>query len=622
MKRCYNCMREFDGEGECPHCGFLYREEMTEVYHLKPGTVLNSRYQIGVVIGFGGFGTVYKAWDQLLKRIVAVKEYYPTFYLTRDPATNSAFVYDEKNIEKFEKGKAEFLQEARSVAKYNAHPNVVHVYDFFEENGTAYFIMEYLDGYSLKTYIQHARSKGEVFTVESAVYVAKSVLNALELTHADGIIHRDVKPGNIYILSDGTVKLLDFGAARFSDDEEELTRTVIITPGYAPPEQYETKSKQGPFTDIYAVGAILYEMLTGIKPEESINRKREDTLVSPEKINSKIPSNLANIIMRSMAIQKEIRFKTVHEFIKVLDESKTKRTRNAKKEIRHRRFKSAFRAVLIIAASIAVLAFALSGFIKQYLEANIPEASIVMWVPDRSGDEESTRQLYTEMLEEFFTDYPQVNVDIVVIPENEYVNKLTESFLNGNAPDLFDSTELPEADYTYMESLDGLFSLSNFDRSLFYYLQDYEQFFPEMKQVPLTFDLPILYQNSKVDVEEISTDYSAYINGESEYLGSFNDYDEIQVDMAGLYEVGAPDVNLGNGSFTNMWSVYAGSNMNQRYAAERVIYYLLSDNSQEVLTVQNYNGFPINRNVWNVFVEVNPDFYDYTDHITEYSMNK
>lgn len=142
--------------------------------------------------------------------------------------------------------------------------------------------MEYLDGCSLKVFLQANREKKKTMSVDTALQITQAVLSGLKAIHEKRIIHRDIKPGNIFLCKDGTIKLIDFGAARFASEDTEKTRTIIITPGYAPAEQYQTKSKQGAYTDIYAAGAVLYEMLTGIKPEESINRKVEDNVEEPQ----------------------------------------------------------------------------------------------------------------------------------------------------------------------------------------------------------------------------------------------------------------------------------------------------------------------------------------------------
>ena len=159
------------------------------------------------------------------------------------------------------------------MAKFSQHANIVNVYDYFEANNTAYIVMEYMDGISLKDYL---KKMGGKVSPAAALEIIRPVMEALKAIHAEGVVHRDISPDNIFILKNGQVKVLDFGAARLSVGDEEKTLSVVLKPGYAPPEQYRSKSRQGPFTDIYALGATLYRMLTGMAPEESVDRLVDD----------------------------------------------------------------------------------------------------------------------------------------------------------------------------------------------------------------------------------------------------------------------------------------------------------------------------------------------------------
>lgn len=621
MTRCLNCMQAYEEQSEiCPYCGYRADSATKEVYHLKPGTVLNKKYVIGTVIGFGGFGVVYRAWDDNLKRVVAVKEYYPTIYLNRSPETNEVSVYDKKNVNYFISGKAEFLQEARNVAKFNTHPNIVHVYDFFEENGTAYFVMEYLEGYTLKDYIKEATSKGQVIETEAALYITKALLNALKAAHKDNIIHRDIKPGNIYILPDGTVKLFDFGAARFADMETEKTRTVIITPGYAPPEQYQVKSRQGAYTDIYAVGAMLYEMLTGIRPEESVNRKVEDTVQNPNVYNRAIPKNINNAIMRAMAVQSEIRFKTVEEFEAAL--VSPRQIRDAKAEMRHRRRIRNFRIFCLTAILGVCVYFCGRMYFDEYREAVLAEACIEIWAPSVNGDIDETRAMYEAMLEEFRAGNGQIDVRLEIIDAEMYPEVLEQALAADAGPELFDSSLLGQDMSRYLADVSGVMDLENFDRTQFYYLQSYATYFPQGKQMPLSCEVPVIYGNSMYPDLKNSEDYEAYLSDASNYLGTTADYDRVQADMAGIYKIVQTVDTERQGEFRNLWSVNAAASQEEAAAAIRILYYFLSDISQEILTIENAQGLPLNKNVWDVFVEISSDFNYLTDVMEEISMKK
>lgn len=615
MIRCPQCMKVYKEDRICPFCGYDTNTELKEIYHLRPGTILNRKYIIGIVLGFGGFGVVYKCWDQNLNRVVAVKEYFPTIYLNREFATNQVSVFDKKNEEIFEKGKQEFLEEARNVAKFNTHPNIVHIYDYFEENGTAYFVMEYLEGLTLRDYIRDAKSKGLVIELETALTVTKYVLEALKATHKEGIIHRDIKPGNIYILQNGTVKLFDFGAARFADEEHEKTRTVILTPGYAPPEQYQMKSKQGPYTDIYAVGALLYEMVTGIKLEESINRKVEDLVEEPRSYNSNIPMNINNAVMRALAVQPEIRFQTAEEFAKAL--VSPRQVRNAKRELKHRKRKRNLRILGLFILVGLLVAVCTEQYFKKYREAVLAAATIKLWAPSMKGDIETTYENYQIMLEEFRNDNPQITVDVKIIDEEEYVGALEEVLRIGDGPDLFDSTLLGQEFYIYFDSLQELTEYKILDLNQYYFLQNYVTYFPDQKQIPLTFDVPVLYRNGMEEGLENSENYDQYCNNETNFLGTVRDYEAVQVDMAGIYEIEESIDQDREGEFYNLWSINTNSAEEEKAAAIRILYYFLSDTAQEVLALEKEQGLPLNKNIWNIYVEINTDF----EYLTEIMNN-
>jgi serine/threonine protein kinase len=603
-----------DGERICPHCGYDQETVPNEVYHLHPGTILHQKYQIGVVIGFGGFGVVYKAWDMALNRVVAVKEYYPTMYLKRDPGTSQATLFDKKNEAAFQKGKEEFLVEARNVAKYHAHPNIVHVYDFFEENGTAYFVMEYLVGKTLKQYMKEARAVGKVIELDSAIMVIRSVLSALSAVHKDHILHRDIKPGNVFILNDGTVKLFDFGAARFADEDEEKTRTIIITPGYAPPEQYQKKSKQGPYTDIYAVGAMFYEMVTNVKLEESINRKVADEVRNPMEWNSDIPITINNAIMRALAVQPEIRFKTVDEFDAAI--TAKKETRDAKAELKHRKRIRNFKVLLLCLVIAGLVGVVGIQYMQQYETATLTETTIQMWVrelPSEDGADTGaeTEAFYGSMLEQFAEDYPKVTVAVTTINRESYAQTLEAALKSGTGPDLFETTEEMNLD-DYKENTGAFFEEHPVDASDYYYLGSYLSYFPEKKDIPIAVNVPVIYENAMAENLPDSENYEDYTNGAANFTGSFLDYDRVQTDMAGVYSI-REENTIDDTEFLYVFAVNGQAAAEKKNAAFRIVYYMLSDHAQETLALTYGLGIPLNKNVWAEYVEYNADF----EYLTE-----
>ena len=313
---CYNCFQErASGEGPCPHCGFdLAENEKKFPVALRAGTVLNGRYIIGRVLGQGGFGITYLALDTQLNAKVAIKEFMPNDIATR--IGNTVSVAMDTKSEEFTYGAERFQEEAQTLAKFIGNPNIAAVTSYFDENDTSYFVMDYIEGISFKTYI--ANHGGKV-SVEDTLNVMIPVLRALTAVHAEGFIHRDVTPDNIYITKDGMVKLLDFGSARYSIGDKSKSLDVILKVGYAPKEQYIRRSRQGPFTDVYSCAACFYAALTGFLPPESLERLDNDTLVPVSQCGVDIPEYLDKAILKGLAVQPEDRFQNAEEFLSAIE---------------------------------------------------------------------------------------------------------------------------------------------------------------------------------------------------------------------------------------------------------------------------------------------------------------
>ena len=314
---CYNCFQEKpEAEGPCPYCGFdLAENEKKFPVALRAGTVLNGRYIIGRVLGQGGFGITYLALDTQLNAKVAIKEFMPGEIATRQGTTVS--VLAENRSEEFAYGAERFQEEARTLAKFIGNPNIAGVSSYFDENDTSYFVMDYIEGISFKTYIANHGGK---ISVEETLNVMIPVLRALTAVHAEGFIHRDVTPDNIYITKDGMVKLLDFGSARYSIGDKSKSLDVILKVGYAPKEQYIRRSRQGPFTDVYSCAACFYAAITGFLPPESLERLDEDTLVPISQCGIDIPEYLDKAILKGLAVQPEDRFQSAAEFLDAIEQ--------------------------------------------------------------------------------------------------------------------------------------------------------------------------------------------------------------------------------------------------------------------------------------------------------------
>ena len=312
---CLGCLAELEGdETVCPHCGYVEGTPPKEAYHMSPDTILKARYLVGRVLGFGGFGVTYIGMDLVLEQKVAIKEYLPTDFSTRMPGQAQLTVYTGENEGQFSAGLTRFLDEARRLARFNDVPGVVQIKDTFSENNTAYIVMEFLDGENVKEIL---KEEGKL-PYDRALEITVAVLSTLTEVHKEGIIHRDISPDNIFVTNDGQIKLLDFGAARYATTYHSKSLSVILKPGYAPEEQYRSRGNQGPWSDVYATAATMYRMLTGVTPEEALERLAKDEVKEPSKLGVEIGENAENALMNALNIKAEDRYQSAQEFIDAL----------------------------------------------------------------------------------------------------------------------------------------------------------------------------------------------------------------------------------------------------------------------------------------------------------------
>lgn len=312
LRVCPNCLAPLEEGSVCPRCGFDSATYTVLPHHLVPGSLVKQRYQVGRVLGEGGFGITYVGRDTVLNLKVAIKEFYMAGYVNRNhDASDTVFATLGTHRDTFNKNKEKFLSEARVLARFYEEPGIVGVRDFCEENGTAYIIMDFLDGGTLKDYLEH---KGRLAPAE-AVSLLMPVMRSLERVHADGIIHRDISPDNIMVLPDGRTKLLDFGAARAVSQTDIKSLSVILKPGYAPEEQYRSKGHQGPWTDVYALAATLYRCIVGQAPDDAMERMYRDLLPAPAATDAACPIAISNVIMKGLAVRQPDRYQDVGSFL-------------------------------------------------------------------------------------------------------------------------------------------------------------------------------------------------------------------------------------------------------------------------------------------------------------------
>ena len=313
MKRCLGCFQVVDDSYDvCPYCGYKEKENDVPRWILPPGTILNGKYQVGRSLGEGGFGITYLAWDVNMETKIAIKEYFPANIVSRDN-TSEGGNHVAQNVTvsslNFDEGLKRYVKEASILAKFFDLPGIVSVKDFFYENGTAYFVMEYIDGMSLKDYLS---ANGGKIGYEEAIALMQPVISSLYVIHQNNLLHRDISPDNIMISSDGQIKLIDFGAARSMEQAADNGMTVMLKHGYAPIEQYSRNGAQGPFTDVYGVCAVLYRMITGNVPADATDRAtgdgtKSDILVPIKKVNRKVPGHIAQAIEKGLSVLPENR---------------------------------------------------------------------------------------------------------------------------------------------------------------------------------------------------------------------------------------------------------------------------------------------------------------------------
>ncbi len=295
----------------CPVCGCGRDIKAKNSHILPPGTILNGKYLVGPSLGAGGFGITYLVLDLNLGVKAAIKEYFPGIFASRDTgskAGNTVLVQDGMERE-YSEGLTHFTQEAGILSRFFELPGIVTVKDFFYENSTAYIVMEYIDGISLKEYL---KERGGRISYSETLNLMMPVISSLAIVHKNMLLHRDISPDNIMVTGGARVKLIDFGAARSYQDSRR-SMTVILKQGYAPYEQYYKNGVQGTWTDIYALCATMYRMIAGKVPPEAVERKEKDSLVPLSSLNLQLPPNISKAIEKGLSIAPEMRQQTMQE---------------------------------------------------------------------------------------------------------------------------------------------------------------------------------------------------------------------------------------------------------------------------------------------------------------------
>lgn len=314
LNLCPNCFEGGYQNGSCIRCGYQAIQAKRRSDNALPtGLVLKNRYYVGELLGEGGFGITYKAYDIKGKSICAIKEYAPNKCCIRNGEGYRLEPVSAEEEAPYTAGLKRFLTEAQILSRLEEIPSVVDITDTFQENNTAYFVMEYLDGADLKRIVQSSQKR---LPSEELVNIILQVALSMDVIHTKTkIIHRDISPENIYITKDKKVKLIDFGSARQTENGFERGLSVLVKLKFAPPEQFSTEMVQGSFTDVYALASTYYYAQTGMYLPPAPDRQGGKNYVPLKLMNIGVPDGISDAIDHALVLNVKQRTQTMQQFI-------------------------------------------------------------------------------------------------------------------------------------------------------------------------------------------------------------------------------------------------------------------------------------------------------------------
>lgn len=311
---CLYCCTEKERHGQCNKC--KGRQPDSHPLYLRPGTILENKYLIGRVLGHGGFGITYLGLDLYLNMRVAIKEHLPSNLALRGTDTLSVIPQSDKAGDDFYYGMEKFVEEGRALARFADNPNIVTVHNFFHANGTAYLVMGYLEGMSMAAYM---KSKGGSLPEDETLQIATMALDGLRAIHSFGLLHRDIKPGNIFITNQGRAILIDFGSARNSMGRNSRDISKIVSEGYSPFELYSLNAREHSSADIYSVGATMYHAISGQMPLTSPQQKDGASLAPLMYLtNVFVSPKTSSLVETAMSIDPGRRFQNASAMINAM----------------------------------------------------------------------------------------------------------------------------------------------------------------------------------------------------------------------------------------------------------------------------------------------------------------
>lgn len=642
MMRCLNCFEEFDEkESICLHCGKSYWELKNKANCLQPGTTLNrGRYIVGKALNAGGFGIVYKAFDTTLNIVIAIKEFFPASLATRVVGGKEIILVENTRGISYEEAKENFLTEAKIMEKFKTNENVVSGRDWFEENNTAYIVMEFIDGINVRDFMLQGNKKMDL---ESVQWITKQVIHALKDIHEKGYIFRDLTPDNIMITTEydeegrNIVKLIDFGAAvNMNTKVDTATDDVILKPGYAPIEQYVSGGILGPYTDIYALGATIHRMLSGLVPFEVTDRNKEDHLEKLVDLDPTIPEYIDRSVMKAMAIDKKIRFQTVDEFeAAFIHEQEVLYPEEELKKLKRKK-----KVFFCLFASVCIALAGFSFYIKDRRDQGIKNIAVkkdtitVMIPYSDQGSTAKEIDHLQEIVDDFEKEYEQITVKAEFVKQSEYFETLNQK---ETLPTVFFIDE--KFDESRLANIKELLDSINLDN--YYYFNNAKDSFHT--SLPLAFDVAVCYVNEDkekksktniktLEIEDLQTKQIAYnydyfytltnkLNKKditlqyptkeqflkeevTYYVGNVSEWEDIYDAMPGYWSAKPFIKSEQQIIFKDYVAISNESSENQQNAGMLFIYELLSDLAQNNRYLQSDNHYiPVNKETEELYFE-------------------